>query len=79
MNDKVTKLSRCAILSALAFGIITIHYLTGNPDFAQGQTQQQQDQSVPTMSQNTNESIQYTTTQGNVTSSIQYLLQYCYR
>lgn len=66
MNDKVTKLSRCAILSALAFGIIAIHYVTGNPDFAQGQTQQQQDQSVSPIVQNTNESIQDTTTQGNV-------------
>jgi quercetin dioxygenase-like cupin family protein len=68
MNDKVTKLSRCAILSALTFGIIAMYYGTGNPMFAQGQTSQQQDQSVPNMSQNTNQSIQDTTTQGNVTN-----------
>ena len=68
MNSKVTNLSRCVILSALAFGIIAIHYGLGNPTFAQGQTQQQQDQSVSPIVQNTNESIQDTTTQGNVTN-----------
>jgi hypothetical protein len=62
MNDKVTKLSRCAILSALAFGIIAMYDGTGNPMFAQGQTQQRQDQSVSPIAQNTNESIQDTTT-----------------
>jgi quercetin dioxygenase-like cupin family protein len=68
MNDTVTKLSRCAILSVLAFGIIAIYYVTGNPDFAQGQTQQQQqDKSVSPIVQNTSESIQ-DTTQGNVTN-----------
>ena len=41
---------------------------TGNPMFAQGQIQQQQDQSVSPIAQNTNESIQDTTTQGNVTN-----------
>jgi quercetin dioxygenase-like cupin family protein len=67
MNDRVTKLSGCAILSVLTFGIIAIYYVTGNPDFAQGQTQQQQDKSVSPIVQNTSESIQ-DTTQGNVTN-----------
>jgi quercetin dioxygenase-like cupin family protein len=67
MNTKVTKLSSYAILSALAFGIIAMHYGTGNPALAQGQTQQQQDQSVPTMSQNTSELMQGTS-QGNETN-----------
>jgi quercetin dioxygenase-like cupin family protein len=53
MNSKVTKLSRCTILLALAFGITAMYDGTGNPMFAQGQTQQQQNQSAPT-----NESIQ---------------------
>ena len=47
MNSKLAKLSRCAILSALAFGIIAMPYGLGNPTFAQEQTQQQQDQSAP--------------------------------
>ena len=68
MNSKVTNLSRCVILSALVFGIIAIHNVIGNPHFAQGQTQQQQDQSVSPIVQNTSESIQDTTTQGNVTN-----------
>ena len=43
MNDKVMKLSRYTIfLLALAFGIIAMYDGTGNPMFAQGQTQQQQ-------------------------------------
>ena len=58
MNSKVTNLSRCVILSALAFGIIAIHYVIGNPHFAQGQTQQQQDQSVSPIVQNTSEPMQ---------------------
>jgi hypothetical protein len=38
MNSKFTKISRCVILSALAFSIIAMPYGTGNPTFAQGQT-----------------------------------------
>ncbi|HEU4822206.1 MAG TPA: hypothetical protein VFS97_02165 [Nitrososphaeraceae archaeon] len=52
MNSKLTKLSRCAILSALAFGIIAIYYGAGNPTFAQGQTQQQQNQPAPIIAEN---------------------------
>jgi quercetin dioxygenase-like cupin family protein len=59
MNSKLAKLSRCAILSALAFGIIAMPYGLGNPTFAQEQTQQQQDhQSAPIIGQNTSEPMQ---------------------
>jgi quercetin dioxygenase-like cupin family protein len=66
-HGKVTKLSKFAILSGLAFGIIATYYLTGNPEFVQGQTHQQQGQSVSPMVQNTSESMQGTT-QGNETN-----------
>jgi quercetin dioxygenase-like cupin family protein len=70
LNDRVTKLSGCAILSALTFGIIAMFYGVGGPDFAQAQPQeqQQQNQSAPVMAETTNESIQDTATQGNVTN-----------
>jgi hypothetical protein len=69
MNSELTKLSRCAILSALAFGIIAIYYGGGNPTFAQGQTQQQQqNQPAPIIAQNTSEPMQ-DPSQGNKTGN----------
>jgi quercetin dioxygenase-like cupin family protein len=67
MNSKFTKISRCVILSALAFSIIAMPYGTGNPTFAQGQTQQQQSQPAPIVAQNTSEPMQ-DQSQGNDTN-----------
>jgi hypothetical protein len=58
MNPKVTILSIGAILSVLTFRKIATYYGTGNPTFAQGQTQQQQDQAAPFIVQNTSKSMQ---------------------
>jgi hypothetical protein len=66
MNSKLAILSRCAILSALAFGTIAMPYGTGNPTFAQEQVQQQQGQPVPIVAQNTSEPMQ-DPSQGNET------------
>ena len=66
MNSKFTRLARCAILSALAFGIIAMPYGTGNPTFAQEQVQQQQSQPSPILAQNTSEPMQ-DPSQGNET------------
>jgi quercetin dioxygenase-like cupin family protein len=42
----------------LTFGIIATYYGTGNPTFAQGQTQEQQDQAAAFIVQNTSKSMQ---------------------
>jgi quercetin dioxygenase-like cupin family protein len=67
MNSKFTKISRCVILSVLAFSIIAMPYGTGNPTFAQEQVQQQQGHPAPIAAQNTSEPMQ-DPSQGNDTN-----------